>query len=106
MNLVPNGLLNATHEGTLKCVVPIDLTECEWLVCTQRGIASQCIWSLRILGWPVCPSIVGRVWLLIASLSLIVSLVSGSVIPGLPLFIIRGKLVWDGFVVQTLVPME
>ena len=33
LNLVPNGLLSTTHEGTLECVVPIDLTECAcWFV--------------------------------------------------------------------------
>ena len=40
MGLILNGLLSSTHEGTLECVVPIDLTECAWLVCAQRGVVS------------------------------------------------------------------
>ena len=94
LNLVPNGLVSATHEGILECVVPIDLIECAWLVCTHWGIASWCIWSWRILDWPVCRRIVGRFWLLTTSLRLNVALVLGSVIPSLPFFIIGGWLVW------------
>ena len=93
LDLILDGLLSATHEGTLECVVPVDLTECAWLVCVQRGIASWCIWSWGILGRSVCRGTIGRVWLLTASLRLIVALVSGSVIFGLPLLVIGGWLV-------------
>ena len=44
-------------------------------------------------GLPVFHDIVGRILLLTASLRLIVSLVLGSVIPGLPLLVIGGWLV-------------
>ena len=93
LNFVLNGFLSMTHEGTLECVVLVDLTECAWLVCTQRGVASQCIWSWRILGWSVCHDIVGGVWLLTTSLHLIVVLILGLVIPSFTLLIIRGWLV-------------
>ena len=48
---------------------------------------------MRILGWPVHYGIVGRIWLFTTSLRLIISLVPGLVIPGLPLLVIRGWLV-------------
>ena len=54
---------------------------------------SKCIWLLRILGWPVCPSIVGRVWLFTASLWLVIVLVLGLIIPSLPLLIVGGRMV-------------
>ena len=102
LNLVPNGLLSATHEGTLEFVVPIDLTECAWLVCMQWGVVSRCIWLWRILGWSVCHNIVGGVWLLTASLLFIIALVPGSVIPSFPLLIIGGWLVGTIFMCKHL----
>ena len=93
LNLVLNGLLGATHEGTLECVVPIDLTECAWLVCVQRGIVSRSIWSWVVLGGSVRCGIVGRVWLLTASLWLVIGLVLGLIISSLPLLIVGGRLV-------------
>ena len=47
---------------------------------------------LLILGWLVCPCIVGRVWLLTASLWLVVSLIPCLVVSGLPLLVIGGWL--------------
>ena len=67
MNLVVNGLLGVTHEGAFMCIVPVELTQLAWLVCAQQSIVSRCIWLLRILGWPVFPDIIGRIWLLNAS---------------------------------------
>ena len=93
LNLVLNGLLGMTHEGTLKCVVPIDLTECAWLVCAQQSIASRSIWSWGVLGGSVHYGIVGRIWLLIASLWLVIGLVLRLIILGLPLLIVRVRLV-------------
>ena len=68
LGLVLNGLLSTIHEGTLECVVPIDLIECAQLVCAQRGVASRSIWSWGVLGGSLRCSIVGRIWLLTASL--------------------------------------
>ena len=93
LGLIPNGLLSSTHEGTLECVVPINITECAWLVCVQRGVASWYVWSWGVLSWPVCRDIVGRVWLLTASLWLVVSLVSRTIISSFPLLIVGGRLV-------------
>ena len=93
LNLLPNGLLSVTHEGTLECVVPIDLIECAQLVCAQQGIASWCIWSWGILSWMVSCDIVGRVWLLTASLRLVVALVLGLIISSFPLLVVGGRLV-------------
>ena len=84
----------AIHEGTLKRVMPIDITECTRLVCAQRNVASWCILSWGVLGWPVCRDIVGRVRLLTTSLWLVIALVVGPVIPSFPLLIVGGKLVW------------
>ena len=42
LGLILNGLLSASHEGTLKCVVPIDVAECVGLVCAQLGVVSWC----------------------------------------------------------------
>ena len=58
------------------------------LVCVQWGIASWCILSWGVLGWLVCCSIIGRVWLLTASLQLVIALVAGPVICSFPLLII------------------
>ena len=77
-------------KGTLECVVLVDPTECAWLVHTQWGVVPRCIWLCSILGWPVFCGIVGRVWLLTASLRLIVALVPGLIIPSFPLLIIGG----------------
>ena len=93
LGLILNGLLIPSHEGTLKHVMPIDITECTWLVCEQRGIASWWILSWGVLGWPVCRNIVGRVWWLTASFRLVIDLVAGLVVSSLPLFIVGGRLV-------------
>ena len=93
LNLIVNGLLGSTHEGAFMCIVPIDLTQLAWLVCAQQSITSRRVWLLRFLGWPVFPGIVGRVWLLTASLQLIVAFVQASFIFGLPLLVIGGWLV-------------
>ena len=93
LDLVPYGMLSETHEGTLECVVPIDLIECAQLVCVQRGVVSWCILLWGVLGWPVCHGIVGRVWLLTTSMWLIIVLVLGPIISSLPLLIVGGKLV-------------
>ena len=61
LGLILNGLLSSTHEGTLECVVPIDFTECAWLVCAQRGVASRRIWSWEVLGGSVHYDTVGRI---------------------------------------------
>ena len=97
-----NGLLSASHEGTLKRVMPIDITKCTWLVCAQRGVASWWILSWGVLGWLVCCNIVGRVRLLTASLRLVISLVAWLVIPSFPLFIVGGKLVGTIFLCEYL----
>ena len=68
LKLVVNGLLGMTHEGAFMCIVLVDLTQLAWMVCVQWSIASRCFWLLRILGCPIYPSIVGRVWLLNTSL--------------------------------------
>ena len=93
LGLILNGLLSSTHEGTLKCVVPIDLIECAWLVCVKRGVASWCILSWGVLGRSVCCGIIGRVWLLTASLRLVIALVTGLIISSFPLLIVGGRLV-------------
>ena len=93
LSLVVNGLLSVTHEWVFVCIVPIDLTQLAWLICAQQGIASRCVWLLRVLGWLVFPDIVGRIWLLIASLWLIINLIPGLVVSGLHLLVIRGWLV-------------
>ena len=93
LGLVLKGPLSSTHEGTLECVVPINITECTWLVCVQRGIASWCIWSWGVLGWLVCHGIVGSVQLLTTSLWLVISLVVQSVISSFPLLIVGGRMV-------------
>ena len=62
-SLVLNGLLSMSHQGKLKYVMLIDVTECTWLVCAQQGIVSRSILTWGILGWPVCHNIVGRVQL-------------------------------------------
>ena len=49
LDIVLNGLLSTTHEGTLECVVPIDLKECEQLVCAQQGVEFRSIWSWGFL---------------------------------------------------------
>ena len=93
LNIILNGLLSVTHEGTLECVVPINITECARLVCAQRGVASWCIWSWGVLDGLVCCDIVRRVWLLTTSLWLVIALVEGPVILSLPLYIVGGRLV-------------
>ena len=93
LGLILNGLLSTTHDGTLKCVVPIDVIECTGLVCAQRGVASWCILSWGVLGELVYCGIVGRVWLLTASLRLVIGLVPRPIISSLPLLIVGGKLV-------------
>ena len=93
LKFIMNGLLSTTHEGEFMCIVPIELQQLAWLICAQHRVASRCVWLLRILGWLVFLGIVGRVWLLIASLRLIVALVLGSVIFVLPLLVIGGFLV-------------
>ena len=102
----PQHLLNSTHEGILKCVVPIDLTKCAWLVCVQRGIASWCILSWGVFSRSVCRGIVGRVWLLTASLCLVIGLVLGLIIYSFSLLIVGGKLVGMVFLCKILVPTE
>ena len=93
LGLVLNALLQTTHEGTLECVVPIDVAECIGLVCAQQSIASWCILAWGVLGGSVCCGIVGRLWLLTASLRLVISLVAGLVVSSLPLLIVGGRLV-------------
>ena len=93
MNFVLNGLLSVTHEGTLKSVVPINIIECVWLVCAQQCVVPWCILSWGFLGGSVCYDIVGRVWLLTASLRLVIGLVLGLIISSLPLLIVGGRLV-------------
>ena len=48
LGLILNGLLSSSHEGTLKCVMPIDIIDCTWLVCVQ-----WCAVSWWILSWRV-----------------------------------------------------
>ena len=91
--LILNGLLRVAHEGTLECIVPIDLTECAWLVCAQWGIASWCIWSWVVLGRLIHYGIVGRVWLLTTSLRFVIGLALGPIISSFPLLIVGGRLV-------------
>ena len=93
LGLVSNGLLRAAHEGTLECIVPIDLTECAWLVCAQQGVVSRCIWSWGVLGGLIHCGIIGRVQLLTATLWFIIGLVLGPNISSLPLLIFGGRLV-------------
>ena len=90
LKLVVNGLLGATHEGEFVCIVPIDLTQLSWLVCAQWSVASRCIWLLNILGWLVFLGIIGNLWLLTASLQLVVSPVPSSAISTLPLLAVGG----------------
>ena len=47
---------------------------------------------LGVLSWPDHPNIVGRIWLLTASLWLVVALIPCSVVSVLPLLVIRGWL--------------
>ena len=93
LGLVLNGLLSTSHEGTLKCVMPINITECTRLVCVQWGVASWCILSWGVLGWPVSRDIIGRVRLLTASLRLVIALVVGPIVSSLPLLVVGGRLV-------------
>ena len=93
MGLVLNGLLSTTHDGTLECVVAINITECAQLVCAQQGIVSWSIWSWGVLGGSICCSIIGRVWLLTTSIWLVIVLVLGPIISSLPLLIVGGRLV-------------
>ena len=93
LGLILNGLLSASHEGTLKCVMPINITKCTRLVCVQRSVASWCILSWGVLGWPVSHDIIGRVWLLTPSLWLVITLVARLVVSSLPLLIVGGRLV-------------
>ena len=59
----------------------------------QQGIASWCILSCGVLGGSVCCGIVGRVWLLTASLWLVIGLVPGPIIFSFPLLVVGGRLV-------------
>ena len=93
LDLILNGLLSVSHEGTLKCVMAIKIIECTRLVCMQRSIASWCILLWGVLGWPVSHGIIGRVRLLTVSLWLVISLVAGLVVSSFPLLIIGGRLV-------------
>ena len=93
LNLVSNGLFSMTHQGTLECVVPIDVAECTGLVCAQQSIASWCILAWGVLGGSVCCGIVGRVWLLTASLQLVIGLLLRPIISSFPLLIIGGRMV-------------
>ena len=93
LGLILNGLLSMSHKGTLKRVIPINITECARLVCVQWNIESWCILSWGVLGWLVCRDIVGRVRLLTTSLRLIISLVAGTIISRFPLLIVGGRLV-------------
>ena len=47
---------------------------------------------LGILGWLVHPGVVGRIWLLTASLRLVVVFIPYLVVSGFPLLVIRGWL--------------
>ena len=93
LGLILNGLLNAIHKGTLKCVIPINITECTRLICAQWSIASWCILSWGVSGWPVRHDIIWRVQLLTTSLWLVIALVPGSVVSSFPLLIVGGRLV-------------
>ena len=93
LGLILNGLLSTSHEGTLKHVIPIDITECTWLVYVQRSVVPWCIWSRGVLGWLICCGIIAGIRLLTASLRLVVSMVVGPVISSLPLLIVGGRLV-------------
>ena len=88
LGLILNGLLSTSHEGTLKCVMPINITECTWFLCAQWSILP---WG--VLGWSISREIIGRVRLLTASPWLVISLIAGPVVSSLPLLITGGRLV-------------
>ena len=69
-----------------------NIIECTRSVCTQRIVASWCILSWGVLGWLVSHDIIGRVWLLSASLRLVIPLVVGPIVSSLPLLIVGGRL--------------
>ena len=92
LGLVLNGLVSSSHEGTLECVVPIDLTKFARLICAQWGVASRSIWSWGVLGRSVRCNIVGRIWLLTASMWLVIGLVLGPIISSFPLLVFGGRL--------------
>ena len=93
LGLILNGLLSASHEGTLEHVIPIDITECTRLVCAQWCVASWWIFSWGGLGWPVSRGIIGRVRLLTSSLRLVIALVAGPIVSSFPLLIVGGRMV-------------
>ena len=102
LGLILNGLLSMSHEGTLKCVIPINIAECTRLVCAQRCVASWWILPWGVLRWSVSRGIIGRVRLLTASLWLVISLVAGLVVSSFPLLIVGGRMVGTVFLCEHL----